>query len=135
MTKIATFDVDKYMIRLINCCDIIHEREVDIINDLHAIDALNPIKLGSRDTKKSTINPYHVVGDSINGDQKSVIIDFVICRQSSSGNQGCVHPRIPVLARHVCGRSHSHIPGDLRTSVANSFYAASHTAITIWHGL
>ena len=58
-SQIQTLNVSKYGIILINCCDIIQQQEINIINDLNAIDAIEPIKLGNRDTKR--VFYYHIL--------------------------------------------------------------------------
>ena len=56
---VQTLKVDKYQIILINCCDIMRQEEISIINDLNAIDAIEPIRLGNKDTKR--IFYYHIL--------------------------------------------------------------------------
>jgi len=57
--SIQTLDIPKYRITLINCCDIIQQQEINIINDLNAIDAVVDMQLGNRDTKR--IFYYHII--------------------------------------------------------------------------
>lgn len=57
--SVKTASIDRLVATLINCCDIIQQQEINIINDLYSIDALDPINLANKDTKRGFY--FHII--------------------------------------------------------------------------